>query len=108
MLENIRIPVLNEFMLLITKLGEETAFLVAALVVFWCVDKYKGYFVLAVGLLGSLLSQFMKLLFCIPRPWVLDENFHAMEAAIPEATGYSFPSGHTQSAFGTFGSIARI
>ena len=106
MLENIRIPVLNEFMLLITKLGEETAFLVAALIVFWCVDKYKGYFVLAVGLLGSLLSQFMKLLFCIPRPWILDKNFHAMEAAIPEATGYSFPSGHTQSAFGTFGSIA--
>lgn len=106
MLEKIRIPVLNEFMLLITTLGEETAFLVAALVVFWCVDKYKGYFVLAVGLMGSLLSQFMKLLFRIPRPWVQDPNFNAMEQAIPEAGGYSFPSGHTQSAVGTFGAIA--
>ena len=37
LLEKIRMPVLNEFMLLITKLGEETAFLVAALIVFWCV-----------------------------------------------------------------------
>ena len=34
-LEKIRVPGLNEFMLLITQLGEETAFLVIALVVFW-------------------------------------------------------------------------
>ena len=33
MLESIRMPVLNEFMLLITTLGEETAFLVAALII---------------------------------------------------------------------------
>ena len=106
MLEKIRIPVLNEFMLLITTLGEETAFLVAALVVFWCVDKYKGYFVLTVGLMGSLLSQFMKLLFRIPRPWVLDPTFTIVKSAREAATGYSFPSGHTQSAATVFGTLA--
>ncbi len=37
-LEGIRVPGLNEFMLAITKLGEETAFLALALVFFWCVD----------------------------------------------------------------------
>ncbi|MBQ8910869.1 MAG: hypothetical protein IJY91_07510 [Oscillospiraceae bacterium] len=42
MLENIRIPVLNEFMLAITYLGDEIAFLVVALIMFWCVDKRKG------------------------------------------------------------------
>ena len=42
-LESIRMPGLNELMLLVTKLGEETAFLVAARIVFWCVDKRKGY-----------------------------------------------------------------
>ena len=41
-LEGMRHPVLDEIMLLITRLGEETAFLVTALVVFWCVDKRKG------------------------------------------------------------------
>ena len=106
LLEDIRIPVLNEFMLLITRLGEETAFLVVALIVFWCVDKYKGYYVLGVGLMGTLASQFMKLLCRIPRPWVLDENFTILEQAREGAGGYSFPSGHTQSAVGTFGSIA--
>lgn len=106
LLEKIRVPGLNELMLTITHLGEETAFLVLALVVFWCVDKYRGYFVLGVGLMGTVLSQFMKLLFRIPRPWVLDENFSILEEARAEAGGYSFPSGHTQSAVGTFGAIA--
>ena len=106
LLEKIRVPGLNELMLGITKLGEETAFLVAALIVFWCVDKYRGYYVLGVGLFGTLASQFMKLLCRIPRPWVRDENFTILEAAREEAGGYSFPSGHTQSAVGTFGSLA--
>ena len=38
LLEQLRFPLLNELMLLITRLGEETAFLVVALIVFWCVD----------------------------------------------------------------------
>ena len=106
--EQIRNPVLNEIMLLITRLGEETAFLVVALILFWCVDKYKGYFVLSVGFIGTILSQFMKLWFRIPRPWVIDENFTILEQAREAASGYSFPSGHSQSAVGTFGSIACV
>lgn len=106
LLERIRVPVLNEFMLLITQLGEETAFLVVALILFWCVDKYKGYYVLSVGFLGTLTNQFMKLWFRVPRPWVLDEKFTILEQAREAASGYSFPSGHTQSAVGTFGSVA--
>lgn len=106
LLERIRVPVLNEFMLFITQLGEETAFLVAALILFWCVDKYKGYYVLSVGFIGTVANQFMKLWFRVPRPWVIDENFTILEQAREAASGYSFPSGHTQSAVGTFGAIA--
>ncbi|MBR7122611.1 MAG: phosphatase PAP2 family protein [Oscillospiraceae bacterium] len=106
LLEKIRVPVLNEFMLLVTQFGEETAFLVVALILFWCVDKYKGYYILSVGFVGTLANQFMKLLFRVPRPWVLDKNFTILEQAREAASGYSFPSGHTQSAVGTFGSIA--
>lgn len=105
MLERIRFPALDEFMLLITHLGEETAFLVIALIVFWCVDKYHGYYLLGVGLLGNLANQFMKITCRIPRPWVRDPNFTVVEAAKAEAGGYSFPSGHTQTAVGTFGAI---
>ena len=106
--EKIRMPILNEFMLLITRFGEETAFLVLALIVFWCVDKRKGYYVLAVGFIGTIASQFMKLICKIPRPWVRDENFTILEEAKEAASGYSFPSGHSQSAVGTFGATAYL
>ena len=106
LLESIRMPWLDEFMLLITQLGDETAFLVTALILFWCVDKYRGYYVLSVGFIGTLLNQFMKLFFRIPRPWVLDPEFTILEQAKEGAGGCSFPSGHTQSSVGTFGAIA--
>ena len=105
-LESIRMPGLNEFMLLITRLGEETAFLAAALLVFWCVDKRRGYYLMLVGFIGTMANQFLKLLCRVPRPWVLDENFTILEQAREAAAGYSFPSGHSQNAVGTFGSIA--
>ncbi len=106
LLENIRMRGLNEFMLAITRLGEETAFLVLALIFFWCVDKKRGYLLMSVGFLGTMANQFLKLWFRVPRPWVLDPEFTILEQAREAATGYSFPSGHTTSAVGTFGSIA--
>lgn len=108
MLENIRVPVLNEFMLAVTYLGDEIAFLVVALIMFWCVDKRKAYYILSVGFLGTIANQFMKLWFRIPRPWYLDENFTVLEQAKEGAGGYSFPSGHSQSSVGTFGGIAAV
>lgn len=107
-LESIRTPVLNWFMLLITQLGDETAFLVVALIVFWCVDKRRGYYILSVGLFGTVANQFMKLWFRIPRPWVRDPNFNALPEAFEGAGGYSFPSGHTQNSVGTFGGLAYV
>ncbi len=106
LLEKIRIPGLNELMLTITHLGEETAFLAIALIIFWCADKYEGYYLLGVGLFGNMANQFLKILCRIPRPWVRDPNFTALEAAIPEAGGYSFPSGHSQTAVGYLGCLA--
>ena len=105
-LEKVRIPVLDELMLLITMLGEETAFLAIALIVFWCVDKKRGYLVMAVGFMGTIANQFLKLWFRIPRPWVLDENFTVVGDAKEAATGYSFPSGHSQNAVGTLCAVA--
>lgn len=106
--EQLRTPVLDAVMLAITSFGEETAFLIAALVVFWCVDKRKGYFLLSVGFVGTIVNSGLKLLCRVPRPWVLDENFTVVEAAREAATGYSFPSGHSQTAVGTFGSLACV
>lgn len=105
--ESIRTPALDTFFSLITHLGEETFFLVLALLIFWCVDKRQGYYLMAVGFGGTILNQFLKLAFRIPRPWVRDPGFTIVEAARAEATGYSFPSGHTQTAVGVYGGVAR-
>ena len=106
--QSIRTPVLDAIMSLVTHLGEETFFMLAALVVFWCVDKRRGYFLLTVGFVGTLINQWLKIVCRVPRPWVKDPNFSIVEAARAEATGYSFPSGHTQSAVGYLGGIARF
>ena len=93
-LEGIRTPFGDAFFSLVTHLGEETIFIVAGLLFFWCLDKKKGYFILSVGFLGTVINQFL--------------NFTIVESARAEAAGYSFPSGHTQSALGVFGGIARV
>ena len=105
-LEELRNPVLDVFFSFITEFGGETVFLATALYLYWCVDKRQGYYLLAVGFLGTLTSQFMKITCRIPRPWVRDPSFTIVESAREAATGYSFPSGHSQSSVGTFGSIA--
>jgi len=105
-LENLRFPVMTEIMLLITKLGEEMAFLAIALVVFWCVDKKRGYLLMTVGFMGTILNQFLKMVCMVPRPWMRGMDFSPVEEAKAAAGGYSFPSGHTTMAVGTFGSLA--
>lgn len=107
-LESIRTPFLDKLMGLVTNLGGEAVFIVAAIVVFWCLNKSCGYYKMTVGFAGTIINQFLKLWFRIPRPWVKDPNFTIVESARAEATGYSFPSGHTQNAFAVFGSPARF
>ena len=106
-LESIRTPVGDALMSFITLFGEETLFIVLALVFFWCIDKKRGFYLLFSCFTGTVCIQFLKMTFRIPRPWVLDPNFTIVESAREAATGYSFPSGHTQCAAGLWGGIAR-
>ena len=43
-LEKIRTPFWNGVMSAVTQLGGEVIFIVAAVVVFWCVSKWEGYY----------------------------------------------------------------
>lgn len=106
-LAELRSPILNIVMQFFTLFGEELVFTVLALVIFWCVDKREGYYLLFIGFFGTLINQFLKILCRIPRPWVRDPEFTIVESARGSATGYSFPSGHTQNVVGTLGGIAR-
>ena len=105
-LQAMRSPALDQIVALVTRLGEETAFLVIGLMILWCIDKKWGFRFLAAGLAGSVANSLLKAIFLIPRPWVIDPNFTIVEAAREAATGYSFPSGHTQTAATVYGMIA--
>ena len=106
-LEGLRNLFFDTIFSLITMLGEETAFMAIAIIVFWCFDKFQGYFLLLTGFLGTIINQFLKMIFRIPRPWVKDPNFTVVDGAKTEATGFSFPSGHTQTSVTLFGGVAR-
>ena len=105
-LESIRNPVMDTLMLILTEFGNELLFIVFGILMLWCVDKRQGYYVLLVGFFGIYINQFLKITCRIPRPWVLDPNFSIVEAARAAATGYSFPSGHTQIAVGCYAGLA--
>ncbi len=107
LLESLRTPWLDAFFSFITHFGEEAIFIVVSFILFWCADKKKGYYCLMVGFWGLLTNQFLKIACRVPRPWVRDENFTIVASARAEATGYSFPSGHTQISVGTYASVAR-
>lgn len=104
-LQDLRFPVLDKIMLALTTFGEETALLVVALIVFWCIDKKRGYYILTVGFIGSITNQFMKLLFRVDRPWIREPRLKAVKGSVEGAGGYSFPSGHSQSSVGLFGAL---
>lgn len=104
-LEGIRCPFLDAVFSVITELGGETVYMALAIAVYWCVSKGLGCYILTTGFVGTIANQFLKLCFRIPRPWVLDPDFTIVESARAGATGYSFPSGHTQNAFSSFGCL---
>ncbi len=104
--ESLRNPVLDTIMLILTEFGNEVLFIAVGMIMFWCIDKKQGYFVLLTGFFGVYINQFLKITCRIPRPWIKDPDFTIVEAAREAAAGYSFPSGHTQTAVGCYAGLA--
>ena len=59
----VRTPLLNGIMAAVTHLGEETFFMLLALLFLWCIDKRRGYYLLLVGFTGTILNQMLKITF---------------------------------------------
>lgn len=74
--------------------------------VYWCMDRKTGRFGLLCFSLGQFMNQTCKAIFCIPRPWIRNEAIHPSEHAIESASGYSFPSGHSQTAMSSYGALS--
>ena len=105
LIEGIRSPFLDTIIGLITRLGEETVGIVILCAIFWCISKKVAYGIGVAYFLSGLTVQGMKICFRIDRPWIVDPTLKPVPSALEHATGYSFPSGHTQSATALFGSL---
>ncbi len=101
-LAGIRTPLLEQVFSLITRFGEETVAVLLICTVFWCIDKKLGYGIGLSMFFSGLLVQGLKIGFRVDRPWILHPDFKPAKSAIAAATGYSFPSGHTQTATSVF------
>ena len=105
LLEGIRSPFGDTLIGLITRLGEETVGVVLLCLVFWCISKKIAYVLGTSFFLSSLSVQGLKICFRIDRPWIADPTLKPVQSALEHSTGYSFPSGHTQSATAIFGGL---
>lgn len=108
LLESIRTDFLDAVFGAITTLGGKTLMLVICIITMWCVNKKRGYYLLTTCFTGIIINQTLKILFRIPRPWIKDPKFTIVESARGAATGYSFPSGHTQNITIAMGAPARF
>ena len=97
--------VLTPLMELVSELAASSVTIGAAAFIFWAVDRHFGGFLMLNYVGSSLLTQIAKLTACVYRPWVRDSRVHPVITALDTATGYSFPSGHTQSATAIYGSV---
>lgn len=73
--------------------------------IYWSVDKKTGQYLMLADLGANFVGEFLKVFFCIYRPWIRSPKIHPVEKAMPEATGYSFPSGHSSNAAAIYGGL---
>lgn len=107
-LAEIRTPFWDSVMSAVTVLGQEIFFIIIAEILLYCYSKKSGYKFLFMFGIGTVISQALKFVFMIDRPWKIDPDFRIVESARAAATGWSFPSGHTQSAFMMYFGTARV
>ena len=107
-MEGIRTPVGDAFFLFCTLGGEEMMLFGLISVIYWCVNKNLAYRMTFAYLPSGLAVNTLKITFRIPRPWVRDPSLTIVEKARKSATGYSFPSGHTQNATALFGTLSCV
>ncbi|MBQ4498463.1 MAG: phosphatase PAP2 family protein, partial [Spirochaetaceae bacterium] len=96
----------NELFLFITTLGEPLLSFLFLGFVYWCVNKRTGLLMAANVGVTCTYSHVFKYIFKVQRPWIKNSAIKPLEKALPNAGGYSFPSGHSARAgaiWGAFG-----
>lgn len=106
--QSLRIPALTGVFLLLTEFGAETIQLPLIAFLYWCGKKRIAILIGISFFSGMVVNQLLKITFCVQRPFLRFENLAAVAEALPGASGFSFPSGHTAGAISVYGMIAML
>lgn len=94
-LEAIRNDYLTVFFTVITMMAEELYLTLFLAIIYWCIDKVKALKIAYLVLFNGVMNSFIKSVIRMPRPF---EMGIVSPQRVSTATGYSFPSNHTQTA----------
>ena len=75
-------------------------------IVYWSVDKKWGKRFIATMIGSEFVNSLLKLTVCAYRPWIRSDLIQPAGDSKTAATGYSFPSGHTNRAAAVLGTAA--
>lgn len=95
--------VVEKFFVIISAIAINPALALIPCIIYWCLDKRKGTLIMLAFTISSLAVNLTKCIASVYRPWIRSARIHPSEEALSEATGYSFPSGHTQGATSLIG-----
>lgn len=93
LLEGIRTNFLNKLFEMITILGEETLIILIVAIIYYCFSKKEAKRLFFIVVTSTAVNTIAKNLVRRPRPFA---NGEVTAIRQETATGYSFPSGHTQ------------
>lgn len=102
-IQSIANPFLDFLFQFITICGEQIVIIGVIAIIYWALDKRFGEYIAYSLLTSVLLNNTIKDIFKMKRP-IGEEGIRSLREKT--ATGYSFPSGHTQSASSFYGAIA--
>ncbi len=94
---------LAEFLNKMTFLGDLSTVTIIMAVMYWCVSKEFGTYLLLGWSGNRIVNGALKVTACAYRPWIRDARIVPYGNSINTATGYSFPSGHSMNAATVFG-----
>jgi len=97
---------LTDFFSKMTWIGDMSVVMVIMGLIYWCVSKEIGTYLLMGWSGNRIVNGFLKVTGCVYRPWIRDARVIPDAAAQAGATGYSFPSGHSVNAASLFGGMA--
>ena len=100
--QSLSTPWLDTLFEILTFLGNEEFHLILLPLVYWCIHRRTGASLGYLCLSSAWINSFVKHLFKIPRPGVLDSQV----TALTEETSPSFPSGHAQGTLVNWGYLA--